>query len=469
MTGMLLLLACGPGTVDIDTKPHGGTDSDAEQLPGETGETAEDTQRAESPVEGVTITVHPDVATVLVVDWTARVPADAAWLTWSLEGDAYSSTPQAVAAGAAQDVVLGVPADTAVDVTLHVTADGVTTDVPLDTATTGPLPDALIAPTLALADPIRMRPEPYLLTSVNVGPANFYGPCYVVILDAAARIVWYRAVSDSRLTIFPRVTRGRGALIWEATTYYSFGGEPSVTRATLDLRDEVETDVDAMGLTFDEMEDGSILFDENIDGYQYNLTRQYPDGTRERIWECFPWMVPYTYGYWMCAPNTVAWYPERNSILWSTFETSTVAEIDLDSGEVVRAVGEHPDSYTFDPPEAALELQHYPNWTADGTLIVSTHVPGQPHTQYAREFEIDDDAGVAHEVWSYTPDAGYYAAYAGQVQKLPTGNVLWQLGTEGVIQEVTPDGDVVWEIDWANHLTGNATPIADLYALQSGW
>ena len=37
------------------------------------------------------------------------------------------------------------------------------------------------------------------------------------------------------------------------------------------------------------------------------------------------------------------------------------------------------------------------------------------------------------------------------------------------MQEVTPEGEVVWDIDWSDHLVGNVVPIDDLYALDEGW
>jgi hypothetical protein len=415
----------------------------------------------------VQIAPHPEVATMLVVTWNQRAAADEAWLSWSFEGVERASPARPRPAGAADEVVLGVPPESVVALTLHATVDGEQIDQELGEGTTGSLPVDLVVPTLMIADPAGMRPEPYLLTSVDVGPYNFFGPVYVVILDEEARVVWYRAVSGKRLTLFPRVSELGSYLTWEATTYYTPSGVSTLTRATLDLDEEVIV-VPDLGLTYFELADGSFLYDENGGDGEYHLSWFHVDQTSERIWDCAPWMSSYSLESWACAPNTVLYNPDTDTVLWSMFDSSTVVEIALGTGEIVREMGEYPGGYAFVPPEAMFQLQHYPNWTPEGTLLVSTHVPSEENVQVAREFEIDDVTQTLHQVWSYTPAAGYYAEYAGEVVRIGNGNVLWQLGTAGIIQEATPGGDVVWEADWDGHMTGNVTPIADLYALASG-
>jgi hypothetical protein len=302
-----------------------------------------------------------------------------------------------------------------------------------------------------------------LLTSVDVGPNPFFGPCFTVILDARGRVVWYRRTSENRLTWQPRVSR-RGAylLVDESNTYN--GSRPEVTRLTLDLTWSETLRLPYLGVAYDELDDGSILFDEARTGLEFYLARLAPDGTTTRLWSCWPWMSPWSATFWDCAPNTVQWNPDRGTVLWSMFQTSTVVELDLE-GRVLAEYGEYPGGHWFVPPSSAFELQHFPNFTADGTLIASTHSVDTTE-QWVREYALDDQALTLTEVWS--AQSQEWAEYAGQAQKLPGGNVLWELGTAGVVRELARDGAVVWEVAWPGHLVGNATPIADLYALTSG-
>jgi len=476
---LLAFLGCSVPTVKIDDSSApddtgapdspGGDDSATgdDSVPPDDSATGDDSAPPAVAATGLAVSEHPEISTVLIASWQQKVAAESSWLSWELDGTTWTSPERARDPGDASEVLLGLPADTAVTVTLHERVDGVESTFSAD-GSTGALPRDLVIPTLSSADESRMRPEPYLLTSVNVGRDNFFGPCYTVILDRQGRVVWYRDVADSRLTLFPRVSRAGGYITWDATTYYS-GGSPGVIRATLDLGQEEETLVEDMGLTYDELPDGTLLFDATTDGYHYYLTKQDGDGTQTQIWDCYDWMKAYNRDYWACAPNTVLWNPDDDSVLWSMFQTSTVVLLDLDSGEMLWHMGRITGGLTFDPDDISLSLQHYPNWTPDGTLLVSTHVPGAPRTQTLREFSIDADSSTATQVWSYTNAEGYYAEYAGEGIRLSNGDTLEDFGTDGVLQEVTSDGEVVWELDWSNHLVGHSTPITDLYALNVGW
>lgn len=475
MTLVLLALACSVPVVkpveDSASPDTGAPDSRPADDSG--GETAQDTDSgAEAEAaEGLSVSVHPEVSTVLVVRWTQLVEAEASWLSWSFEGRAWSSPERARSPGPASEVVLGLPSGESVELVLNLRIGDEIRSYDVGTGTTGGLPAALVLPSLTSADEALAREQPFLLTSVNVGSVDFYGPCYVVIIDQQARVVWYRAVDDSRLTMFPRVSRYGGYLIWDATTYYVYDDSVTagVIRATLDLGQEEETTVPHMGLTYDELPDGSLLFDYAEDYYRYHLAIQAPDGEQTLIWDCYDWMSDYDGSGWACAPNTVLWDEESDQVIWSMFQTSTVASIELSSGELQWYFGRTPGGLVVDPADALLMLQHYPNWTPDGTLLLSTHVPGGPGQQTVREYEVDATARTATQVWSYTPEAGHYADYAGEATRLESGNTLVNFGTDGVVQEVTPEGEVAWEIDWQDRLLGHLTPIENLYDLNVGW
>lgn len=466
MFSLVVLSGCVPVTDTIDRDPSDDTDivTDTDTGPDTGPDTAVDTDV--EPViatENLVLTVHPEVGTLLVAQWEQLVAGDT-WLSWDVDGEAFSSPVRTRKPGPVTEVVLGLPAETKVTVTLNAG------DVPLTaTGTTDPLPRGLVGPTLTIWDPIAADPAPFLLTSVDMGPNNFFGPCWVVMLDRSGRIVWYREVKQRRLTMFPRVARDGSHIAWDATVYYVPAGvHGSITRATLSLGQELETTVDGIGLTWDEHEDGSFLFDHAETAYDYHLERQYPDGTRERVWSCAEWMAAFSTAYWACAPNTARWDPTTNVVVWSMFQTSTVVGIDLGTGEMLWELGEYPGGLSFDPDGIRLELQHYPNWTPDGTLLLTTHVPGEPGVQTVRE--LDMGAGVARQVWSYTAPVGYYGDYAGEATRLPNGNTLVNFGTDGVVHEITTaEAAVVWEIDWADHLVGHLTPVDDLYALDAGW
>jgi hypothetical protein len=450
---IVLLVACASGP-DLGSTPpsrHTGDTTDTAHTGGST-----------SLVTDLTMSAHPDVATILSVGWR-QAEAGESWLSWQLDGVEYRSPTRVRPAGPASEVVLGLPAEAEVSVSVHLVVDGVEAPVSSVSATTGPLPFDLPSPSLTLTTDAA-EPSPWLLTSVNAGDRNFFGPCYVVIVDRAGRIVWYRLTTESRLTLFPRVARDGTHIAWDATTYY-VPATAGLHRATLSLSHVSELQIPEMGFTWDELPDGSLLYDEAESDYAYHLTRRWPDGRTSRLWSCAPWMAGYSEEFWACAANTVLWDAATDHVLWSMFETSTVVALDLDSGAMVWELGDYPGGLVFDPPEASLELQHYPNPTPDGTILLTTH-SSTASEQHIREFRIAD--GVATQVWHYS-EPGYYGSYAGEAQRLSNGNTLINYGTDGVLREVTPEGVAAWELNWDDHLLGHVTPLDDLYTLDVGW
>jgi len=146
-----------------------------------------------------------------------------------------------------------------------------------------------------------------------------------------------------------------------------------------------------------------------------------------------------------------------------------VVEIDRQTGELLRQFGRMDDSWRFDPIDSAFDMQHYPNYTRDGTLLVSTHMPREDGQQRAWEYELDDETQTLTVIWGYGEGVDHYARYAGEAQRLDNGHTLINYGTGADLREVTPDGDVVWEVQWAaDYNIGHVTLIGDLYDVNRG-
>jgi len=411
----------------------------------------------------IVLDVHSDMTTLPVVSWQQLVAVDESWLSWDFDGVIHTSpiTPRDI--GPATEVLLGLPAETTVQVTMHGILDGVERTWALGPVRTGRLPTDLPAAVLAVADPALHRTEPWLLTSVDVGPAPFFGPSYTVIVDLEGRIVWYRKTGGNRLTWQPQVSRRGGYILIDESDDFRRAG--FVSKLTVDLTRQQAVELPSWGSAFDELDDGSILYDEAENVVEFHLAHMDLDGNSSRLWSCFPWMNDYTDETWGCAVSSIRVDPIRNTILWSMFKTSTVVELGLD-GTFLAEYGRYPQGYSFDPPASGFERQHFPVFTASDQLLVSTQsLDGT--AQWAREYQVDEDDHVLRQIWAI--ETTRFAEYAGQAQRLANGNVLWELGSAGSILEMTDDGTVVWEAGWNGHLVGHVTPIADLYALTTGW
>lgn len=182
-----------------------------------------------------------------------------------------------------------------------------------------------------------------------------------------------------------------------------------------------------------------------------------------------------------CYSNTISWNPADDTILMSFPEPNTVRQINRQTGTVVATYGDAAGSYSFSPSTWSFEWQHFPNITPDGTLLVSTHLSAFPNGSAAGanqhafvEFTIDRANQRLVEKWSYT--GAYWPLSRGMALRLANGNTLANYGTGGIIQEITPDKRIAFQVkfdvasgnDFYNKMVGHNVLIDDLYALNGG-
>ncbi len=410
------------------------------------------------------------VASVVTVRWDQPAAAPS-WIERRGEDGSWEAATPAVQrdGGAAEQIVLGLPYDTAVDLRVGCdTGDGPRASDPV-TVTTGPLPEGLTPPALLASDPGAEDPAGrYLLLSLNTVAGDWTGGrFYTVIVDRAGRLVWAYPTPGEHWTLAARPSRdGATILVDELTTWSDWddGAGSLVHRLTLDGA-VVET-IAIPGAHHDvaELDDGTLLWGAASGSLSETLERRAPDGTRDTVWDCATYEDP-DHASAACQSNTVTWSAETDTALVSLHTTSTVLEIDLTSGALLREIGHSAASWGFDPPDAAFHMQHGPRLTDAGTLLTSTWSDADGLEVVVREYELDAETETARLVYSAGEGDGVEAANGGDVARLPGGNTLHSCGTAGRVREFTPQGVVAWEIAWEEgQLLGRATWLDDLYA-----
>ncbi len=426
-----------------------------------------------APVSAVTVTVHPEVATILEVTWTQDEDADAAYLEFTFEDGRWSQSPaEARAAGEHREVILGVPAETDVSVQIVNEIGGEQrVSEQLYSGTTGPLPEDLLAPELVSYDPELAHPAGYMLGSVDQSINWYAGPFWLFILDRQARVVWYYLLPDRRCSLFPQVSSDGTHLLYEGSTNYVFDQTvlSILGRVTLDFSYHEVVEIPELNFSFDEIDGGRVLY--NYAEGHVALVERDADGVEREVWNCSDWIFEHGGSDFHCAANSVIWNPATDTVMWSMYNIDTVVEVQRETGELLRQWGQLDGGWAFEPADTEVDYQHYPNYTPDGTIIVSTHAPGGVG-QYAREFLPDDASQTMQEVWHYGEEVKHYARYGGEALRLDNGNSLLCYGTDGSLREVTMDRRTAWDIVWPSvpntHLTGHNTMIEDLYALNRG-
>jgi len=148
------------------------------------------------------------------------------------------------------------------------------------------------------------------------------------------------------------------------------------------------------------------------------------------------------------------------NILISNRFTSTVAKIRVDpgqpdDGDVMWKLGGGPgNQFTFlgTTPDSAFDAQHDVRRWPNGEISVYDNGTGASDSSLAKYFVVDEDNMTAEMVWHYhrpNMTQGYSFA-TGSNRRLDNGNTIicWGYGTDYAVTEVTPSGNIVWEINF---------------------
>ncbi|MCH7702468.1 MAG: hypothetical protein IID37_12355 [Planctomycetes bacterium] len=428
----------------------------------------------DAPVSDVVVSVHPTVATVLVVSWNQDEAVEGGWLEFSIDGDPPQASPERpLAQGPQQELVLGAPADAFIQLRIMNRIQGeVVSSAVSWAATTGSLPENLLEPALVAYDAAQAHPAKFLLVSFNIAGAGS-----LLILDRNGRIVWYRTPQGGHFMLVPRVARSGNHMLFDIDTYWSGGGgNPTSTINRVTIANEVFESIEVVGLHhgWDEFNDGTIIWGKNPSGFDHEeLWAIDPEGNSWMIWDSDTWNVPGT-----VAGNAVTLEKSDTTVLLSFWTNDSAVEIDVATGEILRTFGDVPGSWSFDPQDSQFWFAHGVHYTEANTLLVSSHLLpgfGQPdNEQRIREYALDDDSQTLTQIWVYGEGANIYAPTWGEAIRLDNGNTLFNTGSDPMIREVTSDGDTVWEVRWDDgggfeqRLVGDMTileGLEDLYAL----
>ena len=421
----------------------------------------QDTTFTEPQLEDVEWALVEDYESVVRVTWEQLEPASV-WVEFSVDEDLRTSPVQIVEAGPVEELLLGVPFDTEVQFAVVNDFGEGPLVTGTFTATTGAPPDGMNAPALGWADADAYDPSmQYVLT----GASDLRG--WTIILDRQARVVWARQTPGLNATLHTRVSYDGADLLIDHNTYwavYDDGAGSQIVRMKIDGTEVAVYDTPGLHHPFTELADGTLVWGA-ADGLSETLEKLTPEGEQIRIWDCADFRAEVESEQAYCQSNTLFHVEDTDTFLFSLYSDETIIEIDHETGMSLRWFGHDEGSWAFDPPESAFHWQHGGHFTAEGTLLTSSHVDGTSDECVVREYELDEDEQVLREVWSFGVGLEREANVMGEAHRLPNGNTLHNYGSGAKLLEVTPDGEVVWEVAWeGDYKLGRTTPVEDLYA-----
>lgn len=171
-----------------------------------------------------------------------------------------------------------------------------------------------------------------------------------------------------------------------------------------------------------------------------------------------------------CGFNAISWTESTESWLLSSFDMETVFEVDRATSQATRWFGHLTGSWSFDPSDSVFWWQHGANITESGTLLLSTRISEEGSETVVREYELDEGAETLRQVWTFGEGEGIHAETLGEAERLPGGNTQHNLGSALRLREVTPEGEVVWdlEIEGDDQYLARSETLESLYAFLDG-
>lgn len=378
---------------------------------------------------------------------------NAALLRWTGEGEAVAYTidgaDDATVSGAGAATLLGLPplaeiAWSLLDADGEAICDG-------GSFTTGNLDAAFPTVEVTYLDAELVSDEALLL-GVAVGRDD----ASAFALDRQGRWRWSRGSNGlGRASDIEVALDGGGILL--ANFAGQDSGEDALYRESL-LGDQLSViDLPDGHHGIEQLPDGTVAFPasdtrdwlDDIDGEEISVVADKlveTDGaSTTEVFTAWDWGEPYHHDRWdeslypgsseWTHANSVRYDDASGSYLMSLANINTVLQIDRASGEVIA-------EFTGDCTGLSLCYQHDPIWTADGTLLTVNHYDDVG--MVAVEYAVVD--GALEAVWSYGEDEGIFGHILGQAYRLSNGNTLINFGGAGLIQEVTPDGILAWEV-----------------------
>jgi len=481
----LLVLFCGVGCSPASfVDPPSGLDETI--TTSTTSTTISDTSQTTSDIPGsLSVRQHDTIGSILIASWTQETKGQG-HVEYNFDDDIWMLTPTAeYEVGSHEVLLLGIPYQTDVAIRLVMQTENGEKHSEVISEETADMPPGLPVPELVTAVPsLYYGQGQFLYTSINGSPGGWTGgQFWQVIIDRQGRVVWAMKTPDQHWTLWTQVSYDGDDLMWDESTVWSWASsEPSqVHRMKIDGTILESYETPGLHHAWDELADGSIIWGAIINSNEEWLQKLSMDGTEQTVWRCSDFEVEMQgeTGY-SCHSNSWWWHEPTDTYLVS-FPSSagdvrdTVLHID-NIGQTIDTWGRLGD-WAFADEQTTFDYQHGVTFTETGNLLVSTKLhTSNPYYQSnldtlaVREYALDYKTKTLIEVWSFGEDQGIAGNTAGEAHRLSNGNTLHNYGSGARTREITPEGQLVWDLKWTNgdsegsgRLQGRSVFLEDLY------
>lgn len=302
----------------------------------------------------------------------------------------------------------------------------------------------------------------------------------VTIIDPQGKIVWYHT-DDRELDFYrARLSRDGTSVIYNAA---SVSGDPAddseLVRVSLDGTSTSSIPVPLLAHDFVELEDGTlgaiVVEYRDFEGQPLRgdkIVEIAPDGTQTTVWsawDCFdPALVQgddREQG-WTFA-NALDYDPGQDAYYLGMRNFSSIAKVNRASGDCEWVLGLVGSTFEFASGSARFLHQH--QFQVRGNHILIMDNDGSPGNESrVLEYELDVEAKVATQVWSYVANPSVYTFVLGEPIRFDDGSTFINWSAAGQMERLTAGGEVSWKLNTgAGYVFGFNTLAPSLYPPRS--
>ena len=148
--------------------------------------------------------------------------------------------------------------------------------------------------------------------------------------------------------------------------------------------------------------------------------------------------------------NSIAFLPEWNALLTGSRHHDSLVAIDADTGEWLWQAGGRDGWPVADPWSHG----HFSDAWEGGLLYFDNGLLHERQVSRVLELAVDPEAGTVETVWSFEQPEEGFTSFLGDAKRLDNGHVLMAFTEEGVLAEVTPEGERVWQARLPGYFIG---------------
>lgn len=408
------------------------------------------------------------IPTVVTLSWSTIDPV-VGYIEYGQDGAFDQSTPTDTPADRDHRItVLGLKAGGTYDLrSVSIASDGTETVSETVTVTLEPPPPALAPLTVSEYDRDRAAPGGFVLTSVITTEGT-----WTTILDRDGDAVWYWQVDEglsaygarfdetSRSVYFLQVDQQGKADTAGLLQVALDGSETTFTRTNMGHHDAVRLpDGTVSWLSYDFRTtdvEGDTLFtvsdailelpegqDQEAPDNRFSVFNLRPAYIHcEHFWEELfdTGAVDYSHA------NSIMYDADRDVYRLMNRNLDALMIIDRATGDVLHEIGgEYADIATEDPADMWSHGHMSHAWEG-GFMVFDNGDHHEPKISRVSEYALDEEAGTLERVWSWSDPDELFIPFFGDAQKL-TDTYFTAWTSSGRLQEVTPDGEIVWRAE----------------------